>query len=466
MGKVKMAKKLSASNPAWQKIVNSQQQEKLKLATHLSKTRLKHSAKGDIKTICLTMIVKNESKNMIRLFESLVIPETGKFLPSFISILDTGSTDSTIDLIIHLAKQYNVPCVVDQHPFENFKTSRTRTVRNAKINFPQADYALLSDADFVWKITKFDTRVLVDHMYIVKQFNANMSYWNLRMVSLKLDWVYECVTHEYIKQASDQSDFNGYTRVNRIENIQVDDREDGGCKTDKFIRDERLIKAELEKQNLPAKIKSRYNFYLGQTLKDVGKFAESLIYYSQRVDDGGWDEEIYYSKYQIGYNYEKMAWEFKKVVELMAILPQLLNEENYEFIRCHNPDNLTIMEMMAKAKNYFATAIKYYQQAYEYRKCRSESLRALATVYYVTGYHQEAFDTCIIGRKIKFPIHETLFVEDACYSYIFDFLLTAICANLTHKHQFGKNLIAEMKKRTDLPKHIITGIMQHENMYK
>ena len=54
-------------------------------------------------TICLNMIVKNESKIITRLFDSVY-----KII-DYYCICDTGSTDDTIDIIKEYFKGKNIP---------------------------------------------------------------------------------------------------------------------------------------------------------------------------------------------------------------------------------------------------------------------------------------------------------------------------------------------------------------------
>lgn len=205
----------------------------------------KLAVKQGPKKICLTMIVKNESKNIPRLFDSF----KGKNIIDMISIVDTGSTDDTEEVIINCGKELGIPTVVHHEPFKNFSHNRTHSVKAAKQSFQEADYFLLSDADFMWEISedcKFNKTLLIDHKYLVEQYNKALSYWNIRLLSSKVDWTCEGVTHEYWCESKSQSEYSGEVRTAKISTLRIKDLEDGGCKTDKFERDERLLRAGLE----------------------------------------------------------------------------------------------------------------------------------------------------------------------------------------------------------------------------
>ena len=179
--------------------------------------RKKHALQSKAKSICLAMIVKNESKNMPRLFESL------KKIIDMICITDTGSTDNTIEVIEKWGKDNNIPTKVYQDPFVDFAHNRTRSVQFAKEAFPTADYFLLSDADFVWEIDvgqTFDKRLLTDHKYLVKQYNKALDYYNVRLLSSKVDWICRGRTHEFWTESKEQ-EFEGYVRTVKINTLVI-----------------------------------------------------------------------------------------------------------------------------------------------------------------------------------------------------------------------------------------------------
>ena len=78
-----------------------------------------------MKTICLTMIVKNESKVIKRCFDSV------KDYIDYWSICDTGSTDGTQDFIKNYFKEANIPGELHQHKWQNFGHNRTLAVQSA-----------------------------------------------------------------------------------------------------------------------------------------------------------------------------------------------------------------------------------------------------------------------------------------------------------------------------------------------
>jgi glycosyltransferase involved in cell wall biosynthesis len=86
------------------------------------------------------MIVKNESKIILRLLES-VLPMIDTYC-----ICDTGSTDNTKELIEEYFNEQNITGKIIEEPFKDFGYNRTFALQ-ACLGMPNADYILLLDAD-------------------------------------------------------------------------------------------------------------------------------------------------------------------------------------------------------------------------------------------------------------------------------------------------------------------------------
>ena len=76
-------------------------------------------------TLCLNMIVKNESRIIERLMESVV-----GIIDSY-CICDTGSTDDTIQIIRNYMSAHGKLGEVYEEPFKNFGYNRTHALERA-----------------------------------------------------------------------------------------------------------------------------------------------------------------------------------------------------------------------------------------------------------------------------------------------------------------------------------------------
>ena len=92
---------------------------------------------AELPKICLNMIVKNESKIITRLLNSVSI------LIDYYVIVDTGSTDNTIEVITEFFKNKNIKGKILRKEFENFGTTRSYALDKC-VSEPNSDFILLA----------------------------------------------------------------------------------------------------------------------------------------------------------------------------------------------------------------------------------------------------------------------------------------------------------------------------------
>jgi len=241
-------------------------------------------------TLCLNMIVKNESRIIERLFNSV-----SKIIDSY-CICDTGSTDNTVEIIEAYFKERNIPGKIVYEPFKNFCHNRNFALQSC---LGMSDYVLLLDCDMVLDIKQFDKSMLTTaDSFDILQGNDSFYYQNLRIVRNNGLYKYIGVTHEYIDRPANNRNIS----VKKNE-LFIQDFGDGGSKGDKYERDIRLLTDGIKEE--PNNV--RYHFYLANSYHDSGKYEEAINTYKKRIEMGGWNQEVWYSYYRIGKCFQNMG---------------------------------------------------------------------------------------------------------------------------------------------------------------
>ena len=326
-----------------------------------------------IPKICLNMIVKNESKVILRLLNS-VVPIIDSYC-----ICDTGSTDDTIEKIENFFKEHNIQGRIVNEPFQDFGYNRTFAL-NSCIGAPNADYLLLLDADMVLRINpdlckkKFRKSLIKDAYYIF-QGSDTFFYKNVRIVRNDPEYSYWGVTHEYVKMTP-QSVSEEIDKTL----LFIDDIGDGGSKQDKYERDIRLLLKGLEDN--PGN--DRYTFYLANSYSSTNQNEKAIEYYKKRIEIGGWNQEVWYSYYSIGKCYKNMG--------------------------------------------DMANAIHYWMEGYQYLPKRIENLYQIINYYRIAGKNvlANAFYEMADYERKKDKSIDHLFLEKDIYEYKLDYEFTII----------------------------------------
>lgn len=387
------------------------------------------------KTICLTMIVKNESKNMIRLLETL------KNILDFICIEDTGSTDNTINIINNWAEENSIACTVHYNEFKNFEHNRTHSFNIAKQTY-NSDYYLLSDADFKWEISPhFNKNTLNKQKYLVNQDNGHIVYSNIRMLCRSIDWKCIGVTHEYWTEPYGQKVTRG-----SLDDLKILDLEDGGCKSNKFQRDKTLLEEGLKNEK-DIFLKMRYKFYYAQTLKDMSLYEQSIFWYHERIKDRDWSEEVFYSYFMIATCYECLAFSHTKIIS--DIENNNVDEKRYTQIS-ETLQSMTLQDIYEKSLLYYSKAFEYNFKAFQYRPIRADSLYRYAILCRMFGLTDLHYKIVEIGQEIKFP-DDSLFVSKLAHTVGFNHEYLLLHQNQNPQHtisilknlQLNKNLLTE-----------------------
>lgn len=352
-----------------------------------------------MKTISLCMIVKNESHIIERCLNSV------KPLIDYVLIIDTGSTDNTIEVIKNWLIVNNIPGDVLVEPWINFAHNRSFALNElSKKDF--IDYALMIDADEVLIFEKsfnpmdFKSKMSVD-VYDITTTMGGISYIRPQLTSNRKLFKYQGVVHEFLTGDIE-------SRENAIgfhnQPIQDSNRNRSG---NKFEGDVLLLEKAIQDTEDPW-FKSRYTFYLAQTLRDLQRREESIKKYLERSKMGFWNEEVFISYYNV------------------AILMKELNYSESDIIHT-------------------------YLRGHESCPSRVECLYGLVNYCRLNGLNHIGYIFGKQGIMVKKPT-TALFLEDWTYDYgILDEF--SIVAYYSGNYQESKDICEKLLNENKIPTH-------------
>ena len=277
-------------------------------------------------TICLNMIVKNESEVIQRCLESV------KKIIDYWVIVDTGSNDGTQSKIVETMR--GIPGKLVERPWVNFCHNRNEALQLAK---GLADYILFIDADETLSISpEFDKKNLEKDFYLFRlKERSSTDLFRLSLIRNDPAWVWEGVLHEYLNCSTSMT---GETLAWIVKDGSLKDG--NRSKNPRKQLEDALILTEALKTEPN---NSRYVFYLAQSYGNAGEFSLAIQYYQQRTTMEGNPDEVFWSYYCIG------------------LLQQHIHADP-------------------------ALIIESYSRAYQYNPARAEPLYQLANYFYQTNH--------------------------------------------------------------------------------
>jgi glycosyltransferase involved in cell wall biosynthesis len=349
----------------------------------------------------LILMVRNEARILRRCLDAAMD------VVDAVCIHDTGSTDATKTIATEFLADH-AGCLTES-VWSDFGTNRTKSFQTAKefvlLNGwdPKETYGLLLDGDMVFQPGTLKQTPLTEQGYTIVQVAGALEYPNCRLVRFDYDWVCRGVTHEY---------WDGPTAALPKSVCWIDDKNDGGCKSDKFTRDARLLEQGLKDE--PTNV--RYMFYLAQTYHSLGRFKDSIAMYTKRYEAGGWDEERWFSLYMIGQSHLSLG------------------------------DPIAFESAMLKA--------------HAFRPIRAEPLYKLTKHFRDVSQHYKAYHYLRLGQSIPKP-NDSLFVETDVYSGLFEYEKTILDFYVGRAEEGLIASLGYLLKRTDF----LTNVYQNMGFY-
>lgn len=339
------------------------------------------------KTICLNMIVKNESAVIRRSIGSI------KHKIDYWVIVDTGSTDGTQDIIREFLK--DVPGELHERPWVNIEKSRNEALELAR---NKCDYILVIDADEEWQIEKdFQKNRLHLDYYAVLSRDMNVDLYRISLINSKLPWRWKGVIHEQLECPLPTK---GEPLVGIINHGW---RRDGGQNQDpdRYHKDVAALEKGLEEE--PEN--SRYVFFLAQSYAAAKRFPDALKTYQKRAEMGGYEPEVFWSLFSVACLQDDLGMEDELIIES-------------------------------------------YSKAFAFDSSRAEPLHHLATFYQRRNNHTLAYVLTKFGLTLPMPSSSHYILRDIYnYSLLFTNACSAHCLSLFDEAK--KHYLALLKR--DLP---------------
>jgi len=235
------------------------------------------------------MIVKNESEVIEATLTNLC--ETIPF--TYWVISDTGSTDTTKEIIRSFFEKKGIPGELVEHEWRDFAYNRTKALECA---YQKTDYVFIFDAD-----DRIHGKIVLPKLkadrYMFK-FGKDFSYDRALLITNRKPWYYRGVIHEYLESKDTRTTL--YIKGDYyIESGRTGYRSKN---PNKYADDAEILKKAFEEDK---ELKTRYAFYCGQSYIDSDQCDLAIEWYLKCIALNGWDQERYYACLQLGELYRR-----------------------------------------------------------------------------------------------------------------------------------------------------------------
>jgi len=305
----------------------------------------------EAQTICLCMIVRNESRVIDRLADSV------RGLIDTWVICDTGSTDGTPEAVFQAFK--DVPGELFHDEWQDYGTNRTLMLERAR---GRADYLLILDADQTLRVEGPLPYLKADSYGLL--VDEGEAHWVPRLVRADLPWRYVGAAHEYITCDEPHRD-------ELLPHLVVEHHADGGNRSDKLERERELLERDLAEDPDNA----RTVFYLAQTYRAQGEDELAIQFYARRLQLGGWAEEMFFAMHShaelvsrtdwdLGVSLLLETWEYRPTrAEPLFLLTQGFRSRNQfrlgALVGAKGKDIVFPGDLLFVRRHYYEWAIEY-----------------------------------------------------------------------------------------------------------
>ena len=363
--------------------------------------------------LILTQIMKNEAHVANRMLNSI------KPIVDGIVVIDTGSTDDSINVVKKWGEDNGVETYVFERPFDNFENSRNESFKKAREVFLSKNdghtyYNFWLDFDEQIELdSTFNKQKIDKDLYMFNTYIGSMKYTRNELCRLDRPFRFYGPVHEFIV-CDDKNITSGL-----LEGLTVRVSMDGGSwKSNipaKYLSHAHILEKYVNDTN---RQDPRWVFYCGQSYHDSAcvqdnkeendeRLRRSMKFYKERVSiPNGYPEEIFYAQYRIG----------------------------------------TIMRAMEEPWNL---ALNELLKAYNFDPLRGEPIKAIVDYYLAIGEWHNAYLYSSFGKKNyhgKNPYPQRLlFVDETLYVWRFLECHAAACF-YTNRQDESRLIYQEMVK--------------------
>ncbi len=360
--------------------------------------------------LVLTQIMKDEAHVITRMLNSI------KSIVDIVCLIDTGSTDNTIEVVKNWGQENNIETHVFERPFDNFENSRNYSIQMAREVTKDRgnDYwGFWLDADETIEILPtFNKNGINKDLYMFNTYINAMKYTRNECFKLDKPFRFYGPVHEFIV-CDDKNITSGL-----MEGINVRVQMDGGSWRGDIPEKYKSHAITLERYIDSNRQDPRWIFYTAQSYHDSAcikdnreeneeRLRRSMKYYKERVSRvDGYPEELFYSQYRVG--------------TIMRVLEE--------------PWHLTMNEFL---------------KAYSMDPLRAEPIKAIIDYYLAVGEWHNAY---LFSKFAKMNFHQKnpypqrlLFVDETLYAWKILEVHSASCFYTGRKDE-AKQTYQEMVK--------------------
>lgn len=256
--------------------------------------------------LILTQIMKNEAHVAERMLNSI------KSIVDGIVVIDTGSTDDSINVVRKWGEANGIETYVFERPFDNFENSRNYSFQKAReifLNKNDGNIYYNFWLDFDEQIVvdqKFNKQAIDRDLYMFSTYIGKMFYTRNELCRLDKPFKFWGPVHEYI--ICDTNNITSGLMEGITVNVQMDGGSWKGNIPDKYKKHAFVLEDYIDNKDR----NSRWVFYTAQSYHDSASIPDnrmeneerlrrSIKYYKERVSrTDGYEEERFYSQFRIG----------------------------------------------------------------------------------------------------------------------------------------------------------------------